>query len=102
MKTEAEHQQVDATDLAAVNNLTRSWSIQDCIASQAHRNPDRRRDIDFGAIDRGLAAAERLVAVHGPDTILPGTWRETAAGLLIKIRDIAASAAPYRPKVRRA
>lgn len=87
-------------DLAAVNGICNSLSVRQCIESQTHPDLKRRRGIDFAAIDGAIAAAERLVAAHGPDVPLPfgGAYRgATPAGLLIHVKGIAELAAPYRP-----
>lgn len=91
---------LDGADLAAVNAAL-SPSTQYCIESMTHPDPKQRRGIDFDAIDKGMAAAERLVASQGPDTILGAMQGNSPAGLLAYVRNIAEAAAPFRPKVRR-
>ena len=93
---------LDPSDLSVVNNVCNSMSIHLCIESQEHPDPKRRRAIDFAAIDAAVAAAERMVKTLGPDTLVPGSRGNTAKGLLIHVQGVAALAAPYRTKARRA
>lgn len=104
MKTQPETPSALA-DLWLINGAL-AFSTQQCIESMTNPDPKQRRGVDFQCIDGALAAAEKLVAELGPDVIVPaaGPFRgSSAAHLLICVRNVAASAAPYRPaKERRA
>lgn len=91
----------------AIINACLSGTMQQIISVQRYgAKALDKRQIDFGCIDRAVAAAEALVAAVGPDTAVPagGSFSgATAAGLLTAVRDIAVQAAPFRPaKERRA
>lgn len=90
----------DPADLALINNVL-GVSTQFDISSQNDPHPQMRRSIDFGAIDRGMAVAEKWYAAAA-DGIVAGTNGYSAQGILAHVRYVAQQAEPYRPKVKRA
>lgn len=90
----------EPADLALINNVL-GVSVQFDITSQNDPSPQRRRAIDFDAIDRALAVAEKWYAA-GNDQVVAGTQGQSARGILAHVRHVAAQAEPHRPKARRA